>query len=1029
MKPNIHILVIVLLHFCLIPLFSQISDRFHRIGVEQGLAQSTVWKIAQDPYGFIWFATPDGLNRYDGHEMKTYRNDLSDTLAPLDNYFNAFLWDSRGIFWLATSQGLAQFDYEKEKIVHGHNGVHFLRFTVAADAISTIVEDARGSLWVATVGSGIVQFDPRTGSTKHYKHQPGNERTVPSNSIHTLLAADSVTWYIGTSRGLVQMNKESGECYIPRNTSAVLRTGSIKDLKKDHDGNLWIATERNGLFRYDPTSGSHTQFLTKLSDDNITALLIDKRGFVWAGTQNGLDRLNPPDGKITRFSHDAGNPTSIGSNRIMSLFEDASENLWVGTVDNGVNKLDLKRSKFNVIRNMPGEKPILRQPVVWRVLEDRKGDLWIAANELHRYNRASGKSESFPDIGRVQTLAMDAQGNIWVSSRKGLMEMDRNGSIIRSFQDRHVGVQATASLLSYALHVDADGIFWIGSQNGHLIRFDTRREQFIELSPDGEPPDLTLSRLITGIAENDHGDLYIARSNSFFRYSKKLNQFTRFPPENSQNDTIRFQGALSVCMSRSNVLWIGTTRGLYSYSELTGQWRRFTDEEGLINDKVWAILEDHHGAIWFSTNKGIIRLTETPDGKVTIRNYDGSDIPTTPEFNLGAAFRSARTGEMFFGSVNGLVVFHPDSMQDNPYPPRVVLTAFRKFDQDAGLNGSMLRMKELTLPYSDNVFSIRFVALEFTNPGKNQYAYKMEGFEEHWTYPRVRREVRYTNLPAGEYTFRVKASNNDGVWNEEGVALRIVIVPPFWTTWWFLGSVGMVLLGIVGGSIRYVELRKIRRQLERLENERAVDRERARISRDMHDELGANLTSLSMITEIARRSLADPGRADEQLQKAASIASHTVRKLDEIVWAVNPKADRLDNLAAYISEYAQEFFSTTEIRLRFDFPEQIPEVPLPSDVRHNVFLVVKEALTNIAKHSAATEANISIIVRDNHVTIELHDNGKGFEMAASHLGNGIKNMRQRIQSVGGLLDLQSGRSGGTVVSIRIPLRTGISSVE
>lgn len=986
---------------------------FHRIGVDQGLAQSMVRAITQDRYSFMWFGTSDGLNRYDGVEMRTYRNDLADTLAPIDNYMTCPFLDRSGTFWIGTSNGLAQFDYDRDRIIHGRNGIPFLKYPDVV-IVSRIVEDQNGIFWIATERRGVIRYNPRTNVAHEFLHISSQPTTLPSNNVRAMLQLDSTTLLIGTGGGLTAMDMRSGACRFPESVPLALRTTAINDLKNDDNGFIWIATATAGLYRYDVATRSYSQFqFSGSGTGEITALEIDRNGDVWAGTlSNGLYRIEPGSGRAEHLLHEPGNPTSLGSGPVLSLYVDHSENLWIGSGTSGVSKLDLKKPKFFVLKNDARKKPLFRDPAIWRVLEDRDGYLWVVADGLYRINRATGESVRF-ERSRVGVLVLDQRGKLWIHSLKGLEQIDRDGKTKRLYTDRDVKNGTRYSTLGYSVHIDSEGIFWIGSRNGHLTRFDPRSGALVSLSPDGQPADTTGHHIISNIVESKDGMLYIARPDGLFRYSKSDKSFLPFP------DTIRVGALMSLCLSRSDVLWIGTTRGLVRFNKATGEWRRFTEEDGLLNDKIWAILEDHHGAIWFSTNKSITRLIELPDGSVQIRNYDNADIPTLVEFNQNAASRNPRTGELFFGSVDGVVLFHPDSIQDNPYTPCVVLTGIRKFDQEVDLTHSLLATDLLTLPASDNVFSLRFAALEFTNPGRNCYAYMMEGFETGWVYPRARQEVRYTSLPPGKYIFRVKASNNDGVWNEEGVALTIVILPPFWQTWWFRIAAGLLLLGTIGGTIRAIELRNIRRHIAQLEQERALERERARISKDMHDEVGSILTKISILSEVAQRSLRERRDVRTELHHISESARNVIDSMSEIIWATDPRHDALDDLVSYLRQYASEFFEGTSLRCRFDFPESITQRKLSPEIRRSIFLTVKEALNNIAKHSRATEVIFALHQDTSGFSLRVSDNGSGFDLSApTFRGHGLKNMKDRIHEAGGEFEMESRRGEGTTIVMR-----------
>jgi signal transduction histidine kinase len=407
---------------------------------------------------------------------------------------------------------------------------------------------------------------------------------------------------------------------------------------------------------------------------------------------------------------------------------------------------------------------------------------------------------------------------------------------------------------------------------------------------------------------------------------------------------------------------------------------------------------------------------------MSFRSYGRQDGLQSHEFNAGAFFKN-KAGEMFFGGVYGLNHFHPDSLQDNPTLPSVVLTGFKKFDMPARLEIEPDEIREIVLQADEAVFSLLYAGLEFTNPAGNQYAYRLEGFEDSWIRAGSRREVRYTSLPPGDYTFRVKASNSDGVWNNNGLAVHIVIVPPFWHSWWFLSLGGVTVLGGVVGTIRFLELRRIRQKITRLEKEEAVQRERIRISRDMHDELGASLTRIGLLAGIA----GSPGRKVEEirghLQKIEETSRDVVQRLDEVVWMVNPKNDTVESLAAYVAEYAEHFFIESPIRCRFDYPTTVPALPVAAEVRRNVFLAIKEALNNIMKHSAAQVATLELHLDGGKVQFVVRDDGKGFTLpAGGSLGNGVGNMRSRIEEVRGeyILTSAPGRGTSIVISLQLP---------
>jgi signal transduction histidine kinase len=320
------------------------------------------------------------------------------------------------------------------------------------------------------------------------------------------------------------------------------------------------------------------------------------------------------------------------------------------------------------------------------------------------------------------------------------------------------------------------------------------------------------------------------------------------------------------------------------------------------------------------------------------------------------------------------------------------------------------------------VFSFEFAALNYTSSDKNQYAYKLEGFDNDWIYCGTRRYATYTNLDGGEYIFRVKGSNNDGVWNETGTSIAVIITPPFWVTWWFRGFAFITMFVSIGGGIRYVEMRKLKRRIERLEQERALERERTRISQDMHDEVGAGLTEIGILSELAKSNIQDPGEAAKHIQRVAETSRETIASIGEIIWAINPKNDLLDDVVAYLRHFAARYLGSTAIKLEFDTPETVPDFHLSAEARRNIFLVVKEAIHNIVKHSQATAVFITISFTKEHLDILVKDNGKGFSSEDfSRFGNGLRNMERRIKNIGGTFVIESKPGEGTRVAIAVEL--------
>ncbi|MBI5470727.1 MAG: hypothetical protein HY961_00135 [Ignavibacteriae bacterium] len=1010
---------------------------FAHIGVDEGLAQSSVYCILQDRTGFLWFGTGDGLERYDGYSLSHFRHKSSDTTSLAANTVRCLFEDRDGILWIGTDDGLSEFDRDTERFTTHPIVVHTARSSFRT-GLAQISEHSPGKLLLRTT-VGLHIFDVRTRTLRDF--------WIPLPLLtkeNTLMGLDSDAsgrFVVGTQSGIRVVQENGDRCTeIPLAAAvrAALKNVIAHEIRRDAEGFYWIGTEAHGVFRLDPSFTTlvryhkHGRPPFSIPDNFVNAIAQiqnDRSSLLLIGCGEGsLMQFDPLHKRFIPYDSIGANGGDRPGVPITSFFPDRSNVLWIGTDGDGVYKVNTRPAQFHHYVSPLSSPDNENVNFLKAICEDRDGILWLGAYNggLVRFDRRTDAWRSFRYEPRnprslasnnVYALHEDARGTLWVGTDSGLAAFDKRSMSFTRYLRASAGQPAMNHITAIA-HGDTNTL-WLSTRQGSCS-FDLRRKQFVHDSIGVHT--MPAANIFFG---NTTHIIYKDRSNMLWSGTYG-NGLLRFDPQtrtaslwaHNPNDESSLSNNIirSIREDTAGTIWIGTEEGLNRFNAATSTFTRFTQRDGLPNDFIYGILCDAKNNLWISTNKGLSKFTIATQ---RFRNYGPEDGLQSNEFNTGAFFQST-SGEMFFGGINGLNTFFPDSVEDNPHLPNVVLTDFKKFDVSVRLDTAVSVVSEIHLNYDETVFSFQFAALEYTDVAKNQYAYMMEGFESDWTYCGTRREVRYTNLSPGTYRFRVKAANDDGVWNENGLSVAIIITPPFWMAWWFRGAAGLFMLGAIFGGTRFVELRRIRRHLAHLEQESAVERERSRISRDMHDELGANLTSLSMMTEVARRSLGDQSTVDDHLRKMTSIASETLQKLDEIVWAVNPQADRLDNLAAYISEYAQEIFDATNIRVRFDFPEEIPEIPLAADVRHNIFLVVKESFTNILKHSCASEVTVSIRLHDARLHVEVRDNGKGTALRMeSGLGNGIRNMRQRIESVGGTLAFSSSVGNGTAVKVEV----------
>ncbi len=961
----------------------------------------------------MWFGTADGLNKYDGYDITVFRHRELDSNSLSSSTIRTLYEDRSGNLWVGTSRGLDIYDRDRGK---------FHRINLQGPAppgmtngdVYSIFEDSSGVLWLSG-DAGVLSFNPQSG-------RAGYCRGAVSTFVQG--GRQGQIW-VGSVAGLKRLKRDNTaleEVPLQGEGGVNLNHIRIDALAEDLAGHALVGTLGQGVYRASVLGASLSEVarFDEIPIKNVRALQQDASGVVWlGGLDEGLVRYDETDGSMARCLSDSRNPASITSNNVTCLVLDRSGLLWIGTDGGGVNKIDPRPRKFILYRHDPAGAPGLSGDFVKSIFEDRNGILWIGTyleglNKLDRKTRQWTRFTHNPrepqsiSGNTVTSICEDGDHALWFGTDDGLDRYDRGTGRFTHYKGQLGslnGVKISNSIT--VLHLSADGTLWIGTEQG-IGRYNRTEDAFIWYG----------TILTRSIFDGPEGSVWVGGYSAIYKFDPKSGSFAEINNPTGDGGTISNATVRAGVLLPDGSLWIGTQEGLNRYDPVSGTFTRYYAQEGFTSDFIYGILSDSRGNLWISTNEGIssfdVRLKK-------FRHYGIDDGLQSEEFNTGAFSRSS-SGEMFFGGIQGFNSFFPDSIRDNPTVPAVVLTAFKKFDQDITLGVDLARLREITLRYDETIFSLRYAGLEYTNPSRNQYAYQLAGFEKDWISGGRRREVRYTHLDPGEYTFRVKASNNDGVWGEQPLEVRITIVPPFWKTSWFLGGSLIVGLAIVAGTARYVSQLKLRRTVQRLEQEHALERERARISKDMHDDVGASLTRITLLSDMASREAKGSDHASASIEKISGLAREVVANLDEIVWAVDPKNDTLDSLAAYITEYTSAYFESVPVHCRFDLPDKIPPHHLSADMRHNIFRAVKEALHNILKHSHATEVRLAFKLQDSSLEIVIADNGIGFSPEkSSRFSDGLANMRKRMDDIKGSFAVVSKPGDGSTVTLHVRL--------
>ena len=855
--------------------------RFERISVEQGLSQSIVFAILQDRLGFVWFGTRNGLNRYDGRTFTIYRHDPEDASSLSDSAITTLYEDQAGVLWVGTfAGGLNRFDRAAGTFIHyehepgnpaslSHNNVY------------AIYEDKEGELWVGTYGGGLDRFEPDTESFVRYQHDPGDSNSLSDDVVYTIHEDSSGALWIGTQNGLDRFDKATGVFrhyqYDPDDADG-LSHPIVMSVCDDRAGNLWVGTYGGGLNKLDRTSGTFTQFRHNpddphsLSDDTIFSVYVDQRDRLWVATESGLNRFDPVTATFERHRNNAGNPNSLSSDRVWTIYQDRAGVLWIGTFGGGVNKFNPSTEAFKHYLRDPDNSNTLSDNYVSAMLEDRNGLLWLGTQSagLNRFDRVTGTFTHFKHDPRdpsslggndVESLYEDRSGVLWIGTEDGgLNRFDPSTEMFqqyRRFPDAPYGLSDVVR----AICEDDSGALWVGTAAG-LDKLDTATGTFRTLRHVPDDPTSLSYDIVLALYKDREGALWIGtEGGGLDRFNQETETFTHFRHDPEDPRSLSHPVVLVIYEDRQGTLWIGTAGGLNRLDRSGGQFSSYRTQDGLPSDVIYGILEDDQGNLWLSTDNGLSRFDPIRE---TFHNYDVSDGLQSNGFNTRAYFKGAR-GEMFFGGVNGFNAFFPQQIKENSNRPPIVVTAFKKGNQT--VQADLADGQAIELSFTDRFISFEFAALDYAAPEKNQYAYMLEGQDKEWIETGTRRHVDYTNLRGGKYIFRVKGSNNHGVWNEVGTALYITVTPPFWETWWFRGGIALVLAGTVIGGY---QLRVRRIQTRSLELEDQVKKRTNELEKRTH-ELEQRTTELGALYE-ADEKLYRHLRLDQLLQTLVDTA-------------------------------------------------------------------------------------------------------------------------------------------------------------
>ncbi len=825
---------------------------FTRLNVAQGLQRSTVYCMVQDSRGFMWFGTPAGLCRYDGYTFKLY--DTTDIYA-----LTGIHEDKHGSLWFTPSGEIHRLDLATERITCYRFG--------SGIRSQLIFEDRGGNLWVTTRGDGLAKYIPSADSFFTYRHNPRDTSTLCCDSVYAFCEDRQGRLWFGTARGMDRFDRETGTFVHCSQVSM----NAVFSIIEDEDQSLWLGTT-NGLGRLDQARGQFKRYKSQDVPDNlvyslhltrrnelwmalgnhiarfdrsakgyeiirgsypdtaigmggysINSFFEDRRGRLWVCTFAGLALFDRTNEVLQVIKPRPGDPNSMVEGYVNKVMEDNTGNVWIATANGGVCVLDDFRPSILRVDQTPYINIQLSHGFVSALLEDSAGNLWVGSHHgLDRvelstgrrthYDRDEGDDLSLPGR-RIFEIVEDGADILWLATSGGLCSLERKSGKLTTFRHHANEVGIAASQMITSICIDEAGAMWIGGgvQSGLLMRFDrTSRRYTNYYFPDPSGFLGELAYPIPQIFESSSGILWFTGriGGSFDRVSREVRL-------HGHDSTL--SGYSCIYEDAVGGIWMGSYRGLSHFDSTTDSFSRFPIGDEVGDDFIFEILGDNSGSLhgsgnpgnlWLLTQKGIARFTPATG---VVRNYGPAEgVPIAAADFVHAGFKN-RKGYLYFGGSNGLVVFHPDSIHDHTFIPPIAITSFKKFNNEVALDSATTAKRIIELSYDENVISFAFAALNYVRPEKNQYAYMLEGFDRDWVYCGTRRTTMYTNLDPGAYVFRVKGSNNEGVWNEAGASLVLIVHPPFWKTWWAYLLYALFTMALLYSAFRFQHNRLILR--------------------------------------------------------------------------------------------------------------------------------------------------------------------------------------------------------------------------
>jgi ligand-binding sensor domain-containing protein/signal transduction histidine kinase len=1072
-----------------VPAQSQ-DKRFHHLTINEGLSQSTVQSIFQDSDGYMWFGTQDGLNKYDGYNFTVYKHEPNKPGSISDNNIITIFEDSANTLWFGTStRGISRYDREKDRFTNYIGSPDDLE-TLSSNNVWDILEDSDGFFWVAT-GNGLNLMDRQSNAFRRIFSDRNDPATLSNNHVTVLFEDSDGTLWVGTADGFNKLDRDKGEFTRYQTFESVdgsTQLGMIRDIYEDQHGTLWIGTEEQGLLIFEPDTKSFTQYIHEpdnpesISGISVFSITEDHHSNLWIGTGNdGLNIFEREKEIFYRYQQSPDDPFSINNDGILQVYESREGIIWVGTFAGGINFHELSDVVFHHYQNEPQNPQSLSNNVVQSIFQVQNGDIWIGTDggglnifdpvtESIRRIGSDPEDNSNPSSNVILDIHETAAG-VWLATYgEGIDFYDPQTELFSTYRHDPANPQSLGGNYVFDIFESTDGHLWFSTNWDGVTEFDPQNNTFrrFQVNPeDEEDPESLLNNDARVVYEDSHGDIWIGAHDGFVH---RLNRETgRFAFYNINDDGV-FYGSVTQAIyeDRINRLWFGTRgAGLMYYDRDSDQILTYaTTDRNLPSNVIHAIVEDEEGHLWLSTNNGISRYDPETEG---FTNFNLEHGLNSREFTPRSSLID-ENGYIYFGGTIGFHRFHPDSIRADTTTHPTVLTEFLLSNEPVAIGGNsplenhISKTERVVLPYNTPVITIGYSALNFSANKQNEFAYILDGFDENWNYVGTQRRATYTNLSPGEYVFRVRSANHDGIWGEPSAPLIISITPPFWRTAWFIGLmmilIALIIFGIYRYRVKQIRLRNI--NLEKMVRERTEELRRANETKNkLFSIVGHDLRNFASsfvgFTNLLKES-ADEDRLDEMKEYASHLKEASVQFTDFLNnllnWAraqtdkiqYNPESIKLKRIVDHVLMKSD----TTAKRKKINVKTKVdPDLNVYADA-DLLSIVIYNLLNNSMKFSKEgskieieaseiDEGYVKILVRDFGVGMSEETVQKLLQpdefvstrgtSGEKGTGLGFSLCKSFVQKNRGTIEIRSEIGKGTEVFITIPSKKVVETAD